>query len=43
LEYRGSSWSAINGGKAVIEAGSSARIDRVEGLTLVVHGLVKGL
>jgi membrane protein implicated in regulation of membrane protease activity len=41
LEYRGSSWSAINGGKSVIEAGSSARIDRVDGLTLVVHGDVK--
>jgi inner membrane protein len=38
LEYRGSSWSAINGGKSVIEAGSAARIDRVDGLTLVVHG-----
>jgi membrane protein implicated in regulation of membrane protease activity len=38
LEYRGSSWSAINGGKSVIEAGSSARIARVDGLTLVVHG-----
>jgi inner membrane protein len=41
LEYRGSSWSAINGGKSVIEAGSSARIDRVDGLTLVVHGDVE--
>jgi inner membrane protein len=38
LEYRGSSWSAINGGKAVIAAGSQARIERVDGLTLVVHG-----
>ena len=38
LEYRGSSWSAINGGKSVIEAGTAARIDRVDGLTLVVHG-----
>jgi hypothetical protein len=38
LEYRGSSWSAINGGKSVIEGGSAARIDRVDGLTLVVHG-----
>jgi hypothetical protein len=43
LEYRGSSWSAINGGKSVIEAGCSARIDRVDGLTLVVHGDVKRL
>jgi inner membrane protein len=38
LEYRGSSWSAINGGAALIAAGSSARIQRVDGLTLVVHG-----
>jgi hypothetical protein len=39
LEYRGSSWSAINGGKSVIEAGSTARIERVDGLTLVVHAI----
>ena len=38
LEYRGGSWSAINGGKSVIAAGAQARIDRVDGLTLVVHG-----
>jgi membrane protein implicated in regulation of membrane protease activity len=38
LEYRGGSWSAINGGKAAIPAGTRARIDRVDGLTLVVHG-----
>jgi membrane protein implicated in regulation of membrane protease activity len=38
LEYRGGSWSAINGGKAAIPAGARARIDRVDGLTLVVHG-----
>jgi membrane protein implicated in regulation of membrane protease activity len=38
LEYRGCSWSAINGGKAAIAAGAKARIDRVDGLTLVVHG-----
>jgi membrane protein implicated in regulation of membrane protease activity len=37
LEYRGSSWSAINGGKGVIAAGAKARIERVDGLTLVVH------
>jgi len=37
LEYRGSSWSAVNGGKAVIAAGAKARIERVDGLTLVVH------
>jgi membrane protein implicated in regulation of membrane protease activity len=38
IEYRGSSWSAINGGHALIAAGAQARIDRVDGLTLVVHG-----
>jgi membrane protein implicated in regulation of membrane protease activity len=43
LEYRGSSWSAVNGGKSVIEAGSAARIERVDGLTLVVRGEVKAL
>jgi membrane protein implicated in regulation of membrane protease activity len=37
IEYRGSSWSAINCGTSVIPAGASARIDRVDGLTLVVH------
>jgi membrane protein implicated in regulation of membrane protease activity len=38
IEYRGSSWSALNGGKSVIAAGSRARIERVDGLTLVVRG-----
>ncbi len=38
LEFRGSSWSVINGGSSVIGEGARARIDRVEGLTLVVHG-----
>jgi membrane protein implicated in regulation of membrane protease activity len=38
LEYRGSSWSAINGGRSPIVAGARARIDRVDGLTLIVHG-----
>jgi len=37
LEFRGSSWSAVNGGKAEIAAGAKARIERVDGLTLVVH------
>jgi membrane protein implicated in regulation of membrane protease activity len=37
IEYRGSSWSAVNGGGTLIEAGARARIDRVDGLTLVVH------
>jgi membrane protein implicated in regulation of membrane protease activity len=38
VEYRGSSWNAINGGTAEIEAGARVRIDRVDGLTLVVYG-----
>jgi membrane protein implicated in regulation of membrane protease activity len=38
LEFRGCSWSAVNGGKAMIAAGAKARIERVDGLTLVVHG-----
>jgi membrane protein implicated in regulation of membrane protease activity len=38
LEYCGSSWNAVNGGKTAIAAGQSAHIDRVNGLTLVVHG-----
>jgi membrane protein implicated in regulation of membrane protease activity len=37
LEFRGCSWSAVNGGRAVIAAGARARIDRVEGQTHVVH------
>jgi membrane protein implicated in regulation of membrane protease activity len=37
IEFRGCSWSAVNGGRSVIAAGERARIDRVEGLTLVVH------
>jgi membrane protein implicated in regulation of membrane protease activity len=38
LEYCGSSWNAVNGGTSLIAAGGHARIDRVNGLTLVVHG-----
>ena len=38
LEYRGCSWSAVNGGNTPIAAGAKARIERVDGLTLVVHG-----
>ena len=34
LEYRGSTWNALNAGGSAIAAGSSARIERVEGLTL---------
>jgi membrane protein implicated in regulation of membrane protease activity len=38
LEYCGSSWNAVNGGHSAIAAGQRAHIDRVNGLTLVVHG-----
>jgi|SRR5580658_10530382 membrane protein implicated in regulation of membrane protease activity len=38
LEYRGSSWSAVNAGESVIPAGARARIERIDGLTLVVRG-----
>jgi len=38
LEYRGSSWSAINAGESVIAAWARARIERIDGLTLVVRG-----
>jgi membrane protein implicated in regulation of membrane protease activity len=38
LEYCGSSWDAVNGGKIAIAAGQRARIGRVDGLTLVLHG-----
>ncbi len=37
LEFRGSSWSAVNAGKLAIGAGCRARIQRVDGLTLVLH------
>ena len=38
LEYRGCSWSAVNAGMGVIAAGARARIERVDGSTLVVCG-----
>jgi membrane protein implicated in regulation of membrane protease activity len=38
LEYRGCSWSAVNAGLGVIAAGARARIERVDGLTLVLRG-----
>ena len=38
IEYRGCSWSAVNAGSGVIAAGSRARIERIDGLTLVVRG-----
>ncbi len=34
VDYRGSSWSARNTGGNTIEAGTEARISRVDGLTL---------
>ncbi|MGO9514639.1 MAG: NfeD family protein [Steroidobacteraceae bacterium] len=37
LEYRGCSWNAVNAGQSVIAAGARARIERVDGLTLVVQ------
>jgi len=37
LEYRGSSWNAVNAGHSIIAAGARARIERVDGLTLVVR------
>jgi membrane protein implicated in regulation of membrane protease activity len=38
LEYRGASWSAVNAGHSALAAGGRARIDRIDGLTLVIHG-----
>ena len=43
LEFRGCSWSAVNAGSGVIAAGSRARIERVDGLTLVVRGDAQSL
>jgi membrane protein implicated in regulation of membrane protease activity len=37
LEYRGAPWSAVNAGLGTIPAGGTARIERVEALTLVLH------
>jgi membrane protein implicated in regulation of membrane protease activity len=37
IEYRGSSWSAVNAGRSLIAAGSHAHIERVDGLTLVLR------
>jgi membrane protein implicated in regulation of membrane protease activity len=37
LEFRGTSWSAMNAGSSVIGEGARARIARVDGLTLIVH------
>ncbi len=41
LEYNGSSWSAVNGGDSQIDAGTHARIERVDGLTLVLRAVAK--
>jgi inner membrane protein len=38
VEYCGSSWNATNGGNSSISAGQRARIERVNGLTLILHG-----
>jgi membrane protein implicated in regulation of membrane protease activity len=38
VEYCGSSWNATNGGQSLILAGQRARVDRVNGLTLILHG-----
>jgi membrane protein implicated in regulation of membrane protease activity len=38
VEHCGSSWNATNGGHSLILAGQRARIDRVDGLTLILHG-----
>src|ERR1700760_1214158 len=37
LEFRGSTWTAVNGGESPIDAGGRARVDRVDGVTLVVR------
>jgi inner membrane protein len=37
LEFRGSTWSAVNGGESSIAIGGRGRIASVDGLTLVVH------
>jgi membrane protein implicated in regulation of membrane protease activity len=37
LEYRGSSWNAINAGTAAIAAGTAAKVERIDGLTLVLR------
>lgn len=40
VEYRGSSWSAVNAGVSIIAAGAPAHIQRVDGLTLVLRAEV---
>ena len=36
IEYRGSTWTAVNDGPTLIEAGAHARIAGVDGLTLKI-------
>ena len=38
VEYRGTTWNAVNAGPREIAAGARARIARVDGLTLMLHG-----
>ncbi len=38
LEFRGSSWNAVNAGEAPIAPGAEARIERIERLTLQLRG-----
>jgi inner membrane protein len=37
IEFRGSTWTAVNAGAVAIAAGARARIDRVDGLKLVLY------
>ena len=37
IGYRGSSWSAVNAGHVTIAAGGRARIERVDGLSLMLR------
>jgi membrane protein implicated in regulation of membrane protease activity len=39
IEFRGSTWDAVNAGAAPIPAGSQARIERVEGLKLYLRAI----
>ena len=39
IEFRGSTWDAVNAGATPIAAGASARIERVEGLKLYLRAI----
>jgi inner membrane protein len=39
VEYRGTTWDAVNAGNSSIAAGAAARIERVEGLKLYLQAL----